>query len=92
MNFEDAQTIIKETDSDFATMKDDFKKLNAKKKNLQCAIEKMSEKGRPQESIDKKRAELESVEKEVKAKWIVEFREQVQKPHLFKAGEMKTIE
>ena len=89
MNFEDAQTIIKETDSDFATMKDDFKKLNAKKKNLQCAVEKMSEKGRPQESIDKKRAELESAVNQLKTKWIVEFREQVQNPHLFEEGEIR---
>ena len=57
-----------------------MRKWESKQYNLSRAIEKMEESKKPKSEIDSKVAELEATKSQLKVKWILDLRDQLQNP------------
>ena len=85
---EKMQETINNTEPDFKSLKADVKKWEAKKGNLEQAIQKMRENDRPEADINKKTAELEDVKEKLKTQWILRYRQEVLDPTKFRESKI----
>ena len=85
--YKEIQKIIQRTEVDFKALKQDVKTWERRKENLERTIEGMRKSGQSPAEIDQREEELAAIKEKLKAKWFLQYRDQVCEMEKFRVGE-----